>query len=176
MVNSGAMTSAQAHSLWIVPHGAAGARLGEIIRSLSHRYGTPSFPPHLTLLAHIPQSQSELVARTRKLAAELTRFDIELAEPAFTADYFRSLFIKAVPDVTLQAAHRRARELFEISPQAYVPHLSLLYGELPAFEKEAIIARLGRDYPKSFTAEAVDVYLTEGPPEDWRPVESIVLD
>lgn len=169
------MTTAQGYSIWIVARGPPGERLSDIIRGFSRAYKTPCFPPHVTLLARVPHAQAETVARTRELAAALDRFEIELAEPAFTTDYFRSLFIEARPEISLLAAHRRTCELFGVSPEAYLPHLSLLYGNLPDSEKQAAIAKFGRDYPSRFTAEALDVYLTEGVPEAWRLVESVSL-
>lgn len=40
-------------SLWLMPEGEAGRRLGALIDRLAARLGTPAFPPHVTLLPGI---------------------------------------------------------------------------------------------------------------------------
>lgn len=163
------------YSLWLRPRGTALARLSELVRELSEIYKTPRFPPHVTLLARISQSPSEIVARTRALARQCGPFQLELDRLELTPDYFQSLFIRVVPNRALEAAHWRARELFGASLESFMPHLSVLYGDLPETEKQAVIARLN-GWPTRFTVEAIDVYATEGQPEDWRLVESVALD
>lgn len=175
VLSCGAMTNEHDYSLWLTPRDAVSASLGELICGLSEIYKTPPFLPHVTLLASVSRPQAEVIARTLELALACGPFEIELGEPAFTDDYFRSLFIKVTPNPALLSAHRRARELFNMPQEPYLPHLSVLYGNLPAAEKKTIIARLNRDYPRRFTAEAIDVYLSEGKPEDWRLVESVAL-
>lgn len=169
------MRQAYDHSLWISPRGVAGDVFGAIIKDLSEAFGTPYFPPHVTLLAQVSRPQAEIVSIAHELASEFSPFQIELLAPAFADDYFRSLFISAEPGNMLLAAHELAQELFRVPEEQFMPHLSLLYGDLPETEKRRIIARVGYGFPLSFTAEAIDVYATEGPPEDWRLVESIAL-
>ncbi len=171
------MPEAHGHSLWFIPRGSAGARLKEIIRELSETFATPCFPPHVTLLARVPQPRQEVISMTRELAGEFSRFQIELTEAATTRDYFRSLFIKVVADDVLVAVYDLARTRFGFPLAAeFMPHLSLLYGDLPEAEKQGVIARLGRKYPARFTVESIDVYSTDGPPEDWQLVESVLVD
>jgi hypothetical protein len=169
------MTKAQGHSLWISPRGIAGDVLSAIIQNLSAMYKTPYFPPHVTLLARIIRPQSEVVALMRELSSRCNSFSVELTKPAFTRDYFRSLFLEAAPSSELLAAHRLAQALFDLPDASYSPHLSLLYGDLPEAEKNEIISSLGRGFPTRFTAEAIDVYATEGVPKNWRLVESVQL-
>ena len=40
-------------SLWLMPEGAEGRRLAELIEGFAARLGTRPFPPHLTLLPGI---------------------------------------------------------------------------------------------------------------------------
>ncbi len=169
------MTHAHDYSLWLTPRGAASATLGKLICDLSEIYKTPRFPPHVTLLVPGSRLQADVVERTVELALACGRFEIVLDELAFTDDYFRSLFITVAPSLALRSLHRRAHEIFNMPQKPYLPHLSVLYGNLPANEKQGIIARLNRDYPERFTAEAIDVYISEGEPEDWRLVESVAL-
>jgi hypothetical protein len=172
--------SAQAHghSLWLVPRGAAATRLATIIEDLSHAYRTPSFPPHVTLLARVTQPAHEVVLRTRSMvsAEKLRRFQLRLGSLDTTRAYFRSLFIRADPSTALLTTHTRASTWFGVAQtEEFLPHLSLLYGELADKDKRSIIARLDRDYPAGYIAREIAIYATEGAPENWRLVESVAL-
>lgn len=175
MVMCKTMGQAQCHSLWISPRGVAGDVFNAIVHDVSETFETPYFPPHVTLLAQVLQPQSEVVAITRELAGEFSPFQIELLAPATTDDYFRSLFISVEPGSVLLAAHGLAKELFRAPEEPYMPHLSLLYGDLSEAEKRKVIARVGVGFPIGFAAEAIDVYATAGAPEDWRLIESVPL-
>jgi 2'-5' RNA ligase len=170
------MITVNCHSLWLVPRGTAHLKLSEIIRALSERYGTPRFAPHVTLLGQTLKPRREIIAITREVASEHEAIPIKLMQPAYTSDYFRSLFIEAEPSNALLAARKLAVERFGLSAKYdFRPHLSLLYGDLCEAQKQAIIANLGNNFPRRFFAESIDVYVTEGRPEQWRLVESVAL-
>ncbi len=176
LVTCSAMIKVNCHSLWLVPRGAVHLDLGEIIRALSQRYGTPRFAPHVTLLGQTLKPRREIIAITREVASEHDAIPIELTQPAYTSDYVRSLFIEAEPSNALLAARELAVERFGMSVKYdFRPHLSLLYGDLSEAQKQAIIANLGSNFPRRFFAESIDVYATEGRPEQWRLVESVAL-
>jgi 2'-5' RNA ligase len=170
------MIKVNCHSLWLVPRGTAHLKLSEIIRALSERYGTPRFAPHVTLLGRVLKPRREIIGITREVASEHKAISIKLMQPAYTSDYFRSLFIEAEPTNALLAARKLAVERFGMSAKYdFRPHLSLLYGDLCEAQKQAIIANLGNNFPKRFSAESIDVYATESRPEQWRLVESVAL-
>jgi hypothetical protein len=56
-----------------------------------------------------------------------------------------------------------------------MPHLSLLYGNLPASVKERIIASLGRQFELEFKVSSLDLYLIENEPAAWRRLASFGL-
>jgi 2'-5' RNA ligase len=161
-----------------MPGGDTEMCLAAIICGLSKTYGTPCFPPHVTLLASIERAPTEVVAITRALASRLKRLQIESSGLATSGAYFRSLFIRAVVSDELKAAYDLARQAFGVQPAGdFMPHLSLLYSELPEIEKQKIITDLmDRNLPNRFTLNSVDVYVTAGTPQDWWPIESVLLD
>jgi 2'-5' RNA ligase len=169
------MPEAHGHSLWFTPRANAAARFAQIIHDLSQSYGTPYFPPHVTLLPRVSQARATVVELARHLAHKCRPFDIELGELATTKAYFQSLFIKAHRSKVLVQIHQLALRLFGSSQTDYMPHLSLVYGDLEEIEKKAIIAKVDHDFPVRFTAESIDIYLTEGRPEEWQLIETVPL-
>ncbi|HEX2238929.1 MAG TPA: 2'-5' RNA ligase family protein [Gammaproteobacteria bacterium] len=178
MLKFGSMSQAHHYSLWLMPGGDTETCLAAIIRDLSKTYGTPCFPPHVTLLASIERAPTEVVAITRALASRLKRLQFASSGLVTSGAYFRSLFIRAVVSDELLAAYMLARQAFGSQPAGdFMPHLSLLYSKLPEIEKQKIIADLmDRNMPTRFMLNSVDVYATAGTPQDWRLIESVPLD
>jgi 2'-5' RNA ligase len=68
-------------------------------------------------------------------------------------------------------ANKVARAVFSLEKQpAFMPHLSLLYADLPSGVKERIVASLGRRFELEFKVSGVHLYLIKGEPAAWRRV------
>jgi 2'-5' RNA ligase len=66
-------------------------------------------------------------------------------------------------------ANKVARAVFSLEKQsAFMPHLSLLYGNSRSSVKEGIVASLGRRIELDFKVSGLHLYLTKGEPQAWR--------
>jgi len=137
------------YSIWLVPTGPARLRLRGQIEALSKKHGTPDFEPHVTLVglgAVPPESGEGLEGRIARLAGALRPFDVHLREVGQLDAFFRSLFVKVEPTPDVMRAGEMGRRLFkevhqkEPADPEYFPHLSLLYSDLAADEKQKIIS------------------------------------
>lgn len=165
------MASGRKISLWLVPEGEAGARLRALIDRLALRHGTPAFEPHLTLLGGLEGPEAETRPPAGEVAARLRPFLVRLGALRHRDEYYRSLFAEAQKSPELLSARRAAEEAFGRAPDPhFLPHVSLLYGDVPASAKEALIAEIGPELRVTFRAEALFVVATDGEPADWRPV------
>jgi len=164
------------YALWLTPRGPLAEKLGQLIADLAARDGAPIFEPHITLLGGLSGRQSELTTRTRALACELKPFEIALTDTDYLDEYFRCLFLDVAPGDDIMAAHALAKQLFGVSRDlVFRPHLSLLYANLGAQQKEKILDHIGRRFERSFLAERVALYCIEGPPPDWYCVKRFPL-
>lgn len=150
------------------------ARFAELITRLSARLGTPVFEPHITL-AGIAATEADGLERGAHLARALAPITVTLTDIAYSTEYFRCLYVRALPDQALAEAYRRACATFGITPGEFMPHLSLVYGNVAAADKERIIAEIGRRLDIQFTVERLALYLPEGRPETWRRVGDFPL-
>jgi len=170
------MMEPQKYSLWLMPVGEFFARLAAIIRELSLNQPALCFEPHVTLLGKLLGWESELVSKTRVLASLIKPYQIQLDKVDYLDEFFRSLFIRVEPTYPVLDANRKAQILFRGRTDAeYLPHLSLMYGDLSAAAKEEITVRIGRDFRGEFEVKAIYLYRTEGEPKDWRQVERFPL-
>lgn len=167
---------AQGFSLWLMPSGRVRDRLARVIAELSARYTTPAFEPHITLLSGLGAPQAGLIEKCASLSRLLEAFDIRLATVEALDEYFRSLFVRVEPAAVLEAANARAGEVFRVKEsRSFLPHLSLLYGDLPAQEKRKLIAELGPLSGLTFRAGRFHLVSTEGEPAAWRHIRAYPL-
>lgn len=176
MVDPHATTTSGYH-LFLEPTGVLRERLSATITELAERYGGPVFPPHVTLLAHIPEgAEAEVRARAQELAQRLTPLQIRLSQPAGEDAYFRNLYLHVLPTEELLQAHDIAEAFFaQNSLSVYMPHLSLVYGTLTAPEQATCIHGLGVPPGESFSADTLHLYKTEGSVSEWKLLESFPL-
>lgn len=162
-------------SLWMMPPLAVRERLRALIEDLSRRAGTPPFEPHLTLCGVDNTAEGTAIARVQPLATRLAPLPIRLTEIGTTAEYYRCLFARAEPTPVLAAAYHEACHALSQAPGDFMPHVSLVYGDLSATDKERLIAVVGRRVEASFTISRLALYDTVGSPPEWRCVADFPL-
>ena len=164
------------YSLWLMPTGEVRERLAGTILNLSRQYATPAFEPHVTLASGITGPAGEVASKMRRLAKSVAPFTVRLTKVDGLEEYFRCLFVRVAPTHPIMSANERAREAFHLERQAgFMPHLSLLYGRLPADMKERIIALLGPQSRLDFKVSRLHLYLIKGQPAAWRRIASCGL-
>lgn len=170
------MSNANGYSLWLVPRGRLAERAREVISGLALTYGTPSFGPHVTLLGSIEGTSEAVVKTTSMLAQKLGPISVFLDRPGYLAQYFRCLYIGARPDEALMEAHKLSKEMFGMDgTPKFMPHMSLMYGDMEAQAKEEIISGLGRWDASGFTAGKIYLLRTQGAPSQWYGIGEFEL-
>lgn len=159
--------------MWLMPTADVCNRLSKIMRRLSRRHGAPKFPPHLTLLGRCVGTRKQILGASACVAAALRPLLIRLEEIDFRDEYFRCVFVRVALTEPLRTAYEAAcQALGRNQEPAFMPHVSLLYGDFPTSLKEAMIAELGPRLDLEFEARRLHVYRTEGEPRHWRRVVS----
>lgn len=156
-------------ALWLVPDGPEAQAISAFVGELSARFGTPTFPPHVTLLAGLSAAPDAAVASGRDLAAQLADLPVRFEGLEHSAEYFRALVARVAPDLPILDARRRAQMAFPSEPVGpFLPHLSLLYGSLPVETRRHLAAEVRDSAPASIVLRSLDVVATEGTPAEWR--------
>lgn len=164
------------YSLWLMPTGQTRDYLQKLILELSRKYSTPRFEPHVTLSGEIQAPITELRANTVKIATLMEPLEIRLRKVAYLNQYFRCIFIQAEKTKALMRAHKIAcTALAQDSDDDYMPHLSLMYGDLSRSMKQGVIQELGKEVAVDFGIKDLHLYYTGGQPKEWYPVFSVRL-
>ena len=60
--------------------------------------------------------------------------------------------------------------------ESYMPHVSLLYGDLNDTQQQALQKELSNSYSEVFKCQRLDIYNTAGNVSQWHLVDSFSLD
>lgn len=159
------------YSLWLVPTGEAFRGLQKTIRALSHKYNTPGFSPHVTLASGIGGSPAEVVSRGKELTQHVKSLQVAFPGVEGRDEYYRCLFLRAKESRCLLEAHRRAVQVFGLPAHAgFMPHLSLVYGNLSRAQKAGIIAEAVSQAPRLVKMHQLWLVHIRGGPPGWRVI------
>jgi 2'-5' RNA ligase len=157
-------------AVWLIPDEPARSQLAALIEAWSSALRTPPFPAHVTLLGGARGWEAEVLQRLREAALETPAVPLRLARAAHTGEYFRCVFLEAVPALELLSAHQRARRALGGGPDRFQPHLSLVYGRLPGPRREELAREAERELPLplDLSASRIELLETRGAPGLWR--------
>jgi len=163
------------HSLWLMPNEADAQRLAVLVADLARRFDTPLFTPHLTLKGDSALPPAALEAATAKAAHEVAAFAQPIAAIETSAAYFRAFYARFTVSPALA---RLKRALDGDAADVFMPHVSLLYGDLPETVKAPAAAEFaGRLVGWSVRFDRVAVVRSgqDIPIADWSVVASKTL-
>jgi 2'-5' RNA ligase len=163
--------SSTSYALWLKPSGPAYDVLAKTIQDLAREFDAPMFEPHVTLLANLDGTEEQHLHRSKALAQQLHSFHITLTEASYGHDYFQCVFMRVEQSTEMTRAHALAAQIFHRVGNAYMPHLSLIYGVLGEPRQLEIINRLPTGLRRSFAVNAVYLLRADSPdPKDWSEV------
>ncbi|CAN0076644.1 unnamed protein product, partial [Ectocarpus sp. 12 AP-2014] len=166
------------HSLWLIPKEPARSNIQKVIDHHSSEQKTANFRAHVTLIAGLePEGgEAEVIAKAESIALKLGPISARVERTACMGLYFKSVFALLERDPALLDAHKVAKEAFGQDPSAgsdFMPHASLLYGDLPRSTREAIRQEAGVglvDPGITLEFESIQVWSTKGVVAEWKPL------
>lgn len=159
--------------LWLIPHPNKYKELAQLIIQLGQKYDGPPFSPHITLLADIEDEQNLVMAKCAELATKINAFTVNVDSIEFQDAYYRSLYLQLVKPKPLLKARRLAEELFSQAPtDAYMPHISLMYGNQSISTKQHIIATLKDHISHELLIDRMELIFADGAPDTWKLIST----
>ncbi|WP_336811769.1 haloacid dehalogenase [Bosea sp. MMO-172] len=163
------------HSLWLMPAPSDEALLTGFVSDLSGRFGTPFFAPHLTLQGDTETTPAALERAITAAAGAVEAFTEPVSVVEGSDAYFRSFYAR----FAVSPALAKLKQVLDPEGLAsFMPHVSLLYGQVEATAKAAAIAEIdarlaGR--PIRFDRIGIVTSGQDVPIADWRVVTSVAL-
>lgn len=141
VTGGGTMTTEQRRfSVFLVPAAEDLGWAAGVIRELAARYDAPLFEPHLTVYGapFVDLSELEPVRRVlTEVAAETGPITLRITGLGATEEYFKTLFVSFAEEPRLRRLHEAVKGAVACDAgYGLVPHLSLLYADIPLAAKE----------------------------------------
>ncbi len=163
------------YSLWVTPTSSLKKSLDELILKLSKKYRSPKFEAHMTLLGNIDSDEKTMIKKTKELTSETKTFSLQLGEISFSTTYFQSVFVRVKSTDELMEANLKAKKIFQMDNNVFMPHISLLYGNHQMKLREKIASEIELPKYKYFKAEKVIVVPSTQNPTEWKHLAEIPL-
>ncbi len=162
-------------TIWIIPQEPLKKQLEDIVAYLSQKFESPVFEPHMTLLGDVEMERSEFMEKCSKLSRVIEPFPLELGEVSFSTTYFQSVFVRVRSTAPLMEANIKAKEIFGVENNFFMPHISLLYGEHSMETRSAASSNVELREGTAFTADSFVVTQASLEPSEWVHLEELEL-
>nr|ACG45023.1 cyclic phosphodiesterase [Zea mays] len=169
----------EVYSVWALPPEPVRDRFRRIMEGLRAAYGGPAFEPHVTVVGDFRGRRSEAVKVLRAAAASVQPYTARVTGVARGSFFYQCVYILLDPTAEVVGASDHCCANFVYNRKTpYMPHVSLLYGDLTDEEKEEARKKaeeLDKDiYVLEFEISELALYRTDTTDktlESWELVE-----
>ncbi|KAJ3671009.1 hypothetical protein LUZ60_008435 [Juncus effusus] len=184
MASSAQTQTEHVYSVWALPPEPARSRLKNLMAGLRAEFGGPEFDPHVTVVGAITLTPDSAVEMIRSAAAGLRPYTARVKSVSSGSFYYQCVYLLVEPTAeVVEASNHCCGHFGYQSSSPYMPHLSLLYGDLSDEEKEKAVKRV-EELEKEIcglTLEISELALCKTDTEDkslksWEKVEVCKLE
>ncbi|KAG9448147.1 hypothetical protein H6P81_014275 [Aristolochia fimbriata] len=131
------------YSVWAVPPEPVKERLQKLMGKLRDEFGGPAFEPHVTVVGAIRLPKMEALQKLR-LSCEVNKpYTVRVNSVAKGTFFYQCVYLLVDPTPEVVEVSNRSCSHFGYERStAYMPHLSLLYGDTSDDEKEKAVEKV----------------------------------
>ncbi|GFZ06171.1 RNA ligase/cyclic nucleotide phosphodiesterase family protein [Actinidia rufa] len=125
------------YSVWAVPSEDVRERLKRLMSGLRSEFDGPEFEPHVTVVGAISLTEEDALDKFRAACHGVKAYTATVEKVAAGTFFYQCVFLLLNPtaEVVETSSHCTGHFGYK-SPTPYMPHLSLLYGDLTDEEKK----------------------------------------
>jgi len=119
-------------------------------------------------------TEEEILAQTKQLAKIISPFTASVTEISFSTTYYQAVFARIKSSAPLMEASQNSTKRFGLATTVFMPHISLLYGDMDMQTREKIVSEV---FLPRLSFEVNTLIITESTPDpkDWKHVLDIPL-
>ncbi|XP_058100980.1 cyclic phosphodiesterase-like [Magnolia sinica] len=154
------------YSVWATPPAHVSERLKQLMRNLRAEFGGPEFEPHVTVVGAMRLTEKDGVRKLEAACQGLKPYTARINTVSRGTFFYQCVYLllDPTPEVLETSAHTCGHFAYMRSTP-YMPHLSLLYGDLTDEEKEKAVERTKSHDPEicnlSFEVSSLTLYETD---------------
>ena len=161
-------------SIWLIPAPADAQYLQGIINNLAATYQAPVFNTHCTLYSSTDLPTAEVKNILDRSAKNMKSFYVKKSAISHTENIWKTIFIELLSSPELEKLQQAVISQFPNGqPYEFLPHISLLYKEMPDKTKEDIIRNL--QVKNSFKMDKIAAVRTGTNVDNWATVVEIPI-
>ncbi len=162
-------------SIWLTPSKKDECYLQNIINKLASENQAPVFSPHMTLLSPVDLNENELHSVLSNVSKEFEPLYVTLAGINHSPNIWKTVFVELEESLELITLQQQiASQLSSTPPYEFLPHISLIYKDLPQEKKEGIIRNLA--VRNSYKMYKITAMRTGPNVEEWEKVAEVHLN
>jgi 2'-5' RNA ligase len=160
------------YSIWVVPPEPIFSQLQEIIDSLSQKYDSPRFNPHMTILGTVDRKLEDVQNAAKVLVGKLSNLKLSLGPVSFSTTYYQSVFVRVISTTQLMQLNLDLKKSLNLENSVFMPHISLFYGDHDMKTREKIASGTKIE-PVTFSISKLLIIPENSTPLEWQPVATI---
>lgn len=160
------------YSLWLVLPEKIQSELQVVVDHLAATYDSPTFEPHATLVGGIEGEVGAIEEKMKQLVEGASELELSLGPVSFSTTYFQSVLVRVNSTAALMELNLKAKEIFGLANDVFMPHISLLYGVDSMKTREEVAAKILLSSTKFSVSELVLTPSTSDP-KDWHHLASV---
>ena len=161
-------------SIWLIPAPEDEQYLQAIINNLAVTYQAPVFNTHCTLYSPTDLPAAEVKQILKRSAKNMKSFYVKKSAISHTENIWKTIFIELLGSPELEQLQQAVISQFpKAQPYEFLPHISLLYKEMPDKTKEDIIRNL--QVKNSFKMDKIAAVRTGPNVDNWATVVEIPI-
>ncbi|MDR0345202.1 MAG: 2'-5' RNA ligase family protein [Nocardiopsaceae bacterium] len=162
---------------WLMP--AAGPVRDHLLATIDRiaaDHSAPRFQPHLTLAPTFDSAADVAAQALASQVAGIPPIDVAFNGIGHEQAYFRALYLLAGHSAQLTTLQEVVQRALAPGPWSFMPHLSLLYSDIPEAAKQAVIDSIGIPSPLTVRFDGVELWARDDPDvRAWYRVTRVAL-
>ncbi|PIA25947.1 hypothetical protein AQUCO_10200011v1 [Aquilegia coerulea] len=130
-------TQKNVYSVWGIPSKNVTERLKKLMENLRSEFGGPEFEPHVTVVGAIQLTQSDAIHNFNLACQGVKPYTAKVNSVSTGTFFYQCVYLLLHPsNQVLEASAHCSRHFGYLSSSPYMPHASLLYGDITVEEKQ----------------------------------------
>jgi 2'-5' RNA ligase len=129
----------------------------------------------MTLIGNVVGDEKIIIEKAKVLASKLKPFPLILSEISFSTTYFQSVFVRIQSTAELMEANLKAKEIYQVDNDVFMPHISLIYGNHSMEKRENIASKILIPKNTFFNAERIVVVPSTQNPDEWKYLSELYI-
>jgi hypothetical protein len=145
------------------------------VEKLAKEHGGAVFEAHMTLVGDVELPLDEMKEMVEELAKGMEPMKLITGEVSYSTTYYQCVFVRLKAEFELMEVYVKAREMFGLGSGVFMPHMSLLYGDLEFEKREKIVRGIVFEKQEFGVDRLVITPGGENPPDKWEHLVEIEL-